>query len=106
MKKLIVKIRTSIEGVLRRLCGKIGPDKRFFTVVMMVTVFLAVNMYITIRAICNIGREDAVRGPIELAPVEIPDSVTGDTLPDKVQKEMENFFNRFNPRSDDRGNKE
>lgn len=48
------------------------------------------------RAIHDIGREDVRPEIIEIPPIEIPDVVPADTLPDKRVQEMEEFFNRFN----------
>lgn len=44
------------------------------------------------RAIYDIGREDVQRDIIEIAPLDIPDIVPADTLPDKRVQEMEEFL--------------
>ena len=41
-------------------------------------------------------RQDVRPEIIEIPPMEIPDIVPADTLPDKRVQEMEEFFNRFN----------
>lgn len=48
------------------------------------------------RAIYDIGREDVQRDIIEIAPLDIPDIVPADTIPDEKMQEMEDFFNQFN----------
>ena len=53
------------------------------------------------RAIYDIGREDVQRDIIEIAPLDIPDIVPADTLPDKRVQEMEEFFNRFNQKENE-----
>lgn len=47
------------------------------------------------------GREDVQRDIIEIAPLDIPDIVPADTLPDKRVQEMEEFFNRFNQKENE-----
>lgn len=47
------------------------------------------------------GREDVRPEIIEIPPIEIPDVVPADTLPDKRVQEMEEFFNRFNQKENE-----
>ena len=64
--------------------------------VVLAVLFALGNFYLIFRAIYDIGREDVQRDIIEIAPLDIPDIVPADTLPDKRVQEMEEFFNRFN----------
>lgn len=64
-------------------------------------LFALGNFYLIFRAIYDIGREDVQRDIIEIAPLDIPDIVPADTLPDKRVQEMEEFFNRFNQKENE-----
>ena len=59
-------------------------------------LFTLGNFYLIFRAIYDIGREDVQRDIIEIAPLDIPDIVPADTIPDEKMQEMEDFFNQFN----------
>lgn len=88
---------------LRGLCAGLSPEKRMLTVIVLAVLFALGNFYLIFRAIYDIGREDVQRDIIEIAPLDIPDIVPADTLPDKrVQvQEMEEFFNRFNQKENE-----
>ena len=88
MKKMFVKIKESVEEKLRKLCAGLSPEKRVPAIVML-------------GAIHDIGREDVRPEIIEIPPMEIPDIVPADTLPDKRVQEMEEFFNRFNQKENE-----
>lgn len=96
MKKSLVKIRDLAEGRLRGLCARLSPKKRVMTVVVLASLFAIGNFYMIFRAVYDIGREDARREVIKIEPLEIPDFVPADTLPDRKIREMEEFFNQFN----------
>ena len=96
MKKIFAKTRDLAEGKLRGLCAGLSPKKRVMTVVVLAGLFAVGNFYMIFRAIYDIGREDARQEVIEIEPLEIPDFVPADTLPDKKIREMEEFFNQFN----------
>ena len=64
---------------LRRACGRMTPFSRLITVLVMCIIFGAINLYITVSAIYNIGKEDAIKELREIeqqkiAPVVIPGS--------------------------------
>ena len=101
MKKMFVKIKESVEEKLRKLCAGLSPEKRMLTVIVLAVLFALGNFYLIFRAIYDIGREDAQRDIIEIAPLDIPDIVPADTLPDKRVQEMEEFFNRFNQKENE-----
>ena len=96
MIKMIVKIKESVEEKLRKLCSGLSPEKRVPAIVVLAALFAIGNFYMIFRAIHEIGREDVRPEIIEIPPMEIPDIVPADTLPDKRVQEMEEFFNRFN----------
>lgn len=96
MKRIFVKIRDLAERKLRGLCAGLSPKKRVMTVVVLASLFAVGNFYMIFRAIYDIGREDARQEVIEIEPLEIPDFVPADTLPDGKIREMEEFFNQFN----------
>ena len=79
----------------------LSPEKRMLTVIVLAVLFALGNFYLIFRAIYDIGREDVQRDIIEIAPLDIPDIVPADTLPDKRVQEMEEFFNRFNQKENE-----
>ena len=81
---------------MRGICAGLSPEKRMMTIVVMTVLFALGNFYMIFRAIYDIGREDAKREVIEITPLDIPDFVPADTLPERKIREMEEFFNRFN----------
>lgn len=93
---MFVKIRDLAEEKLRGICAGLSPEKRMMTIVVMAVLFALGNFYMIFCAIYDIGREDAKREVIEIAPLDIPDFVPADTLPERKIREMEEFFNRFN----------
>jgi hypothetical protein len=96
MRKMFVKIRDLVGEKLRGICAGLSPEKRMMTIVVMAVLFALGNFYMIFRAIYDIGREDAKREVIEIAPLDIPDFVPADTLPERKIREMEEFFNQFN----------
>lgn len=96
MRKMFVKIRDLAGEKLRGICAGLSPEKRMMTIVVMAVLFALGNFYMIFRAIYDIGREDAKREVIEIAPLDIPDFVPADTLPEGKIREMEDFFNQFN----------
>ncbi len=93
---MFVKIRDLAGEKLRGICAGLSPEKRMMTIVVMTVLFALGNFYMIFRAIYDIGREDAKREVIEITPLDIPDFVPADTLPERKIREMEEFFNRFN----------
>ena len=100
---MFVRIKETVAEKLRGLCAELSPEKRMLTVIVLAVLFALGNFYLIFRAIYDIGREDVQRDIIEIAPLDIPDIVPADTLPDKrVQvQEMEEFFNRFNQKENE-----
>lgn len=101
MRKLFIQARDFLDDGLRRMCGRLSPEKRVIAIVVMAVVFAVINFYMIFSAIYNIGREDARREMIEITPLSLPDMAPADTLSDKT-RQMEEFFNQFNFNSDDK----
>lgn len=93
---MFVKIRDLAGEKLCGICAGLSPEKRMMTIVVMAVLFALGNFYMIFRAIYDIGREDAKQEVIEIAPLDIPDFVPADTLPERKIREMEDFFNQFN----------
>lgn len=92
MKQMFVRIKETVAEKLRGLCAGLSPEKRMLTVIVLAVLFALGNFYLIFRAIYDIGREDVQRDIIEIAPLDIPDIVPADTLPDKRVQEMEEFL--------------
>lgn len=89
---MFVRIKETVAEKLRGLCAGLSPEKRMLTVIVLAVLFALGNFYLIFRAIYDIGREDVQRDIIEIAPLDIPDIVPADTLPDKRVQEMEEFL--------------
>ena len=98
---MFVRIKETVAEKLRGLCAGLSPEKRMLTVIVLAVLFALGNFYLIFRAIYDIGREDVRPEIIEIPPIEIPDIVPADTLPDKRVQEMEEFFNRFNQKENE-----
>ena len=102
MKKIINGIKDWLEDKIRGICSPMSPDRRVITIVVLIVVFAAANIYVTFRAIYNIGREDARRELIEITPIDVPDFELQHEEPTPLQKEMEDFFKQnFKSEQDD-----
>ena len=86
MKQMFVRIKETVAEKLRGLCAGLSPEKRMLTVIVLAVLFALGNFYLIFR---------------EIAPLDIPDIVPADTLPDKRVQEMEEFFNRFNQKENE-----
>ena len=93
---MFAKIRDLAEVKLRGVCAGLSPGKRVMTIIVLTALFALGNFYMIFRAIYDIGREDTGREVIRIEPLNIPDIVPADTLPDRKIREMEEFFNQFN----------
>lgn len=61
--KFIVKAQEWADERLRRLAGRISPDMRVAVILVMLVTFGALSVYMTVTAICHIGRiEDRKQG--------------------------------------------
>lgn len=59
MKKYIVKIRDFIDDNIRHLCGRITPEKRLVTILVIFSIFSITSLYITFTGLYHMGRCDA-----------------------------------------------
>ena len=98
---MFVRIKGTVAEKLRGLCAGLSPEKRMLTVIVLDVLFDRGYFYMIFRSIYEIGRVDFQRDIIEIAPLDIPDIVPADTLPDKRVQEMEEFFNRFNQKENE-----
>ena len=96
MKQMFIRIKETVAEKLRDLCAGLSPEKRMLKVIVPAVLFTLGHFYLIFRALYDIGREDVQRDIIEIAPLDIPDIVPADTIPDEKMQEMEDFFNQFN----------
>ncbi len=104
MKKPFQKLRDWIEDSLRKVCGRVSPDRRVIVIVVLFILFAVVNLWIMIEGICSIGRENSrIEQKIEIPQQEIPPIIPeGDEPPDELELEIEEFFNKnFNNQDND-----
>lgn len=92
MKKIIERIKEWFNDGLRGICGRMTPDRRVITIVILLVVFAGINFYFTFSAIYNIGREDAKYEFVD-SPIVIPELEFPEEEPDELQGEIEDFFN-------------
>jgi hypothetical protein len=59
-------LRERVETGLRKVCGRVSPDRRAMVIIAMLVLFAALNLWMTARAIWSIGREDAPPQQIEI----------------------------------------
>lgn len=105
MKKLLGKLRDSLEDWLRKICGRLTPDKRVITIAVLMVLFAAVNIWITFRAVYNIGHEDARMNQMEVTPLELPDFKLDGEQPTELQRGLEEYFKQnFNTEDNDTTN--
>ncbi len=65
VKKIIENVRERMELALRRLCGRITPDKRVAVILTMLVLFGGGSIYMTVSSIYNFGKERGRRLEIE-----------------------------------------
>ena len=65
MRKFIVKVQDWVDDNLRRLCGRITPEKRLAVLLTMFLFFGIASVYIFVSAIYNIGKNEGQRIEIE-----------------------------------------
>lgn len=100
IKETFIRIRDAADDRLRSFCGALTPEKRLAAILITGALFAIVNFYMIFRAIYDIGREDAPREVIEIAPIEVPD-FTGPGSQEEMVRGMEDFFNQFNSEEDE-----
>lgn len=63
--KYVRKVQDWVDDNLRRLCGRITPEKRLAVILTMFVVFGFGSIYIFVSAIYNIGKNEGQRIEIE-----------------------------------------
>lgn len=63
--KYVQKVQDWVDDNLRRLCGRITPEKRLAVILTMFVVFGFGSIYIFVSAIYNIGKNEGQRIEIE-----------------------------------------
>lgn len=63
--KYVRKVQDWVDDNLRRLCGRITPEKRLVVILTMFVVFGFGSIYIFVSAIYNIGKNEGQRIEIE-----------------------------------------
>jgi hypothetical protein len=84
----VKKLAGSFDDCLRRMCGAMTPFKRFVTILIICIIFGVVNIYITVSAIYNIGRNDVMKELQEIEqqrinPIALPDNNSNNQLINK-----------------------
>ena len=59
IRKKITNLRDRIEDGLRSLLGQISPDGRIVVILVMLFLFSAASIYITVSSIYNIGKKSS-----------------------------------------------
>ncbi len=65
VKKSVEDIRERMELTVRRLCGRITPDKRVAVILTMLVLFGGGSIYMTVSSIYNFGKDRGRRLEIE-----------------------------------------
>ena len=58
MKKQMENLRNGVDDMLRKACGRIDPDRRMGIIITAFAVFACASLYIFVRAIYAIGKDD------------------------------------------------
>ncbi len=61
----ITKVQDWADDTLRRLCGRITPEKRLVVILVMFVFFGGMSIYITVSSIYNMGKRDGQQLQIE-----------------------------------------
>ena len=80
--------RERAEGCLRRLCGRVSPDHRAAVIIAILIAFAALNIWITVRAIWSIGRDDATRYTIEIPAMEPTPIVEESSFDELIEQQL------------------
>lgn len=65
IRKYVVLVQDWVENNLRRLCGRITPEKRLAVLLIMFGVFGFMSIYIFASALYNIGKNEGQQIQIE-----------------------------------------
>lgn len=89
MKEWISELRYSIEDSLRRFCGEITPEKRLIGILTIILIAGVANIYLLVKSIYNIGKDDAKKELIEIRHIQAID--LGLNKNDSVDNQSLNF---------------
>lgn len=88
IKRKITAVRDWIEDSLRSLLGQISPDGRVVVILVLLFLFGAGSIYMTVSSIYNMGKKDGRQ--IEIEHIEQLE------LQHQQQRDSINELNRFN----------
>lgn len=72
---IFIQVQDWIDGRLRKVCGRITPEKQLAVTLLMLALFGALSIYITVSSIYRIGKEEGERLQIEhIQKLEIKES--------------------------------
>lgn len=86
-KNIFRNLSENVEDFLRRLCGRITPDKRVIVIVTMTLLFSGLSIYMTVSAIYNFGKDKGRR--LEIERIETL------KLTPEIQRDSINYLNEF-----------
>jgi len=81
VKQTIENLRERMELSVRRLCGRITPDKRVAVILTMLALFGGGSIWMTVSSIYNFGKEKGRRLEIErIEAVRVQPQVARDSI--------------------------
>jgi hypothetical protein len=86
MKNIIKELGYGIEDFLKRICGKIIPEKRLAVILTMLLIFTAGNIYFTVSSIHNWGKESERNGQLQMEHIK-----RLELRKDSINKELNDF---------------
>ena len=86
IRRWIVTIQDWVDDNLRRLCGRITPEKRLVVLLTMFFVFGIASIYIFVSAIYNIGKNEGRQ--IEIEHIKMLEQQKKDSINNQL-----NFYN-------------
>ncbi len=86
IRRWIVTIQDWVDDNLRRLCGRITPEKRLVVLLTMFFVFGIASIYIFVSAIYNIGKNEGRQ--IEIEHIQMLELQKKDSINNQL-----NFYN-------------
>ena len=83
----IIALRDRMEDALRSLLGQLTPDTRVAVILILILVFGAASIYMTVSSIYNMGKNEGQRMEIE--------HIKGVELQKKEQQDSINLFKEY-----------
>ena len=94
IKKQLTRFRDWIDYGLRRMCGKLTPEKRLITILAMCVLFGIGSIYMTVSSIYNIGKRDAEQKYLEIEHMKrLELEHSNDSIKQLIRKEYERQSN-------------